>query len=292
MNILSWNICWGCMDETQNTHYIEAICKSLKNSGKTTCIQYMINTINELLNKQNLDFIALQEALRWEEIYEGLNNKTNIGIVHHFILNRNNIKVNLTTFYDYTKYKILGIKIGNICNNNNIRPYHIIFCKNKIINKYFIFINLHNGHNININKLELKLSENINKIINVENKYKKNFINLNIKNEINIETTKFFKKLNNINLIVAGDFNDFGLNNYWIKLKPFSNTNYDKLNNISVDTRGEQPPGTCCYGDISFSYGDYILTSNNLILKNQNYVPIIKRYPMSDHLPIMSSIEI
>ena len=289
INILSWNICWECMSGEQNSFNIAKKCKILKESGAKTCVQNIIST----LNKFKLDIIALQEALNWKEIYDGLINKKNIGIIHHFIINKINKKVNLVTFYDYIKYKILGIKIGNICNPNNIRLYHIIFYKNRITNQYFIFINLHNGHNININVLEFKLSENINKIINVENKYTKNFINLNTNNEINIEETIFFNKLNNIKVIVAGDFNDFGLNNYWFKLKPFSKSNYDILNNIIVDTRKQLPPGTCCYGFEPFIYNDYILTSNNLhfkSLKKQNYIPQIENYPMSDHKPIMTSI--
>lgn len=265
MNILSWNICWNFKN------------KSLSN---------IINTIT----KSSYDFIALQEAIDWEIIYKGLNNK-NMGIVHHYFLNKNNAKVELVTFYNYIKYKIIAIKIGNIMHKNDIRPYHIIFCKNRITKQFYIFINLHNGHNVTIDYLQNKLSQNLNKLIIVKNNRKKDFININLNYETEFNICSLFNDINKIKVIVVGDFNDFGINNYWKGLQPFKNSNLIHLKNILVDTRGYKPPNTYF---LLNNISDYILTSHNIHYEDytkQNYIPKEVILPSSDHFPIKSICE-
>jgi hypothetical protein len=67
----------------------------------------------------------------------------------------------MATFYDANKYTLLAVKVGNLVPNNG-RPYQILFLQNNKDENYYIFINLHNGHNIFRKQLEVKLSENIN----------------------------------------------------------------------------------------------------------------------------------
>jgi hypothetical protein len=254
----------------------------------------LINVVEILNSLDNFDLIGLQESANWDIIYNKLINK-NLKYIH----SKYGI-VNIVIFYNCTKIKIIAIKSGifNI-DPNNIRPYQIIFCYDLISNKYLIFINLHNGHGKNYIKDKLQdkfnINENIMKILDDGNN---NYLNCQL-----YETDKYndIKEYfdNDINIIMVGDFNDYG-ENFFSGFKPFEKTSL-KIKDIEVSTNNLKPENTCCdvlpfkNGKIPYDsknynrYGDYILFSNNLIpfINNKIYnLDPSKLY--SDHLPIFS----
>ena len=305
LNIFTWNIYWKAMSGASNGLPNELGFKcsittkenhisTPKGGGPTICLNNVVNILDTL---DNIDFIALQESKHWKFIYNKLKNK-NLRYVHHKYK-----YVDMVTFYNYKKIKIIAIKCGILNNySDDIRPYHIIFCYDNNNNKYIIFINLHNGHIYNgFNKLNLEtnLSNNIDKIMLID-KYNldKNFENC--QDYLNKKFKTIQKNFNeNTYTIVVGDFNDNYGQNYYKGLKPFSKTLYS-INLINVTTNNKKPPYTCCddnplqkknpYNTINYlSYGDYILFSNNFDpIINNNIYNLNKLKLYSDHLPVQS----
>ena len=322
MNILTYNVCWGCMaaNETSSknvtAYNLAKKCKDLSNksSGSHPCLD---NVTNILING-NYDIIGLQEVVNFNIIYDKLKGKKNIyNYVHSKVINKQNIHINIVTIYDKNKYKILYIKSGNIETiDKNIgrtdrkelvedgRPYQILFLNRIIDSKKFIFINLHNGHNISKDILIKNLSYNLNNVFNVIGT-SQNINNADMYSEkykyIDIITTRDFLDKNNIHVIVAGDFNDHGRFNYWDELKIFNNSKIPELSEISVSSQSfEPPPKSCCQtkrvNTMDPFYGDYILISENLKYITNNKIPTDfnpnhNKCPTSDHMPIMAKID-
>jgi endonuclease/exonuclease/phosphatase family metal-dependent hydrolase len=106
------------------------------------CLDNVITTIQA----GNYNLIGLQESSNWEKIYAQISNS------HHYINlkieNSSNLGVDLTTFYDKSRFTIVEVYFGNITRNgSDVRPYQIILFKDKD-GKLFYFINLHNAHRV------------------------------------------------------------------------------------------------------------------------------------------------
>ena len=150
---LTWNVCWGCMSNNPNDGSANAIankCTDLSIETATVaspeetfiCLDNVITTIQA----GNYNLIGLQESSNWEKIYAQISNS------HHYINlkieNSSNQGVDLTTFYDKSRFTIVEVYFGNITRNgSDVRPYQIILFKDKD-GKLFYFINLHNAHRV------------------------------------------------------------------------------------------------------------------------------------------------
>jgi hypothetical protein len=190
-------------------------------NGLNVCANNVIKLIDELAIEY--DFIAIQEAAKWDEIRKASNRLKIMGCVHHTIGSSN-----LVTFYNKEKYIAIAVNIGTFSKDDKKgRPYHIIYLQNKISKEPYIFINLHNAKELPIDELQKQLSENYYNFITISDVYfrdankKKNYY------PIDWICDKY-------NVIVAGDFNDKGLN-YWSELKPFNDKPfYDSNKEISI----------------------------------------------------------
>jgi endonuclease/exonuclease/phosphatase family metal-dependent hydrolase len=150
---LTWNVCWGCMSNNPNDGSANAIankCTDLSSEAAAVtgpeetfiCLDNVITTIQA----GNYNLIGLQESSNWEKIYAQISNS------HHYINlkieNSSNLGVDLTTFYDKSRFTIVEVYFGNITRNgSDVRPYQIILFKDKD-GKLFYFINLHNAHRV------------------------------------------------------------------------------------------------------------------------------------------------
>lgn len=309
IRILTWNISFGAMigsDLDKSSMPLPQVCRKRlitdnKGISVTQCLMNVVETIDKSVISQSYDFIALQEASNWNIILSKSNELQRMGGSVHHLADLEDI----ATFYDKQKYTLLAVKNGNLVPKNG-RPYQILFLQNNKDKSYYIFINLHNGHNISKEDLEKKLSTNLH-IGNIPDASGK----LNKEDDLsNIINGKDFK------VILAGDTNDNGKYNYWNELCPFSKTNFVNLKDLVVKSPIE-PPKTCCapinlpiynekkekiikYNKVkpirtSISddtmFGDYILFSQNLsvsinnrILEGFNYRADL--FPTSDHLPV------
>ena len=291
LSIFTWNICWECMTGTNKgsaavlgKQCYDATIK--KTNSSTICLDNVVDILNSL---NDYDFIALQEAANWDIIYNKLINKklkyihTNFEFVH------------LVTFYNYNKIKIIGIISGllNDTSGYDIRPYHIVFCYDKINNKYIIFINLHNGHGLKYKQdnLQDKFNKNINNIIKINKDG-----NYNNSQKDNYQTFTYIEKFLNddIYTIIVGDFNDNYGYNYYKGFKPFNKTSLF-IKDIIVSSGGLIPPLTCCdtnpLNSKYHSYGDYVLYSSNFISNINNKLYDLDKKLYSDHLPIYSILQ-
>jgi hypothetical protein len=284
--VLSWNISWGAMAGIDNKDisakylaYNKCYKEALNQNKPNWC---MNNVITFLINLDNdFHFIGLQEAHKWQDIF----NKLNISKNNIFgVINTTSGVAELATFYRHDLYTVIKMIEGCILKKG--RPYHIIIFQHNITKKYYIIINLHNGHGNNTSILEYQLSKNINDLSD-------ELINRKFK------------------IIALGDFNDNNKYDYWKGIKPFNNLNKninDELKNTKLSYK-KRPPKTCCIGKTSIRkklgndkmIGDYILINNRfshieLLIPNPN--PNIKNgleynaniNPTSDHLPIIAII--
>jgi broad specificity phosphatase PhoE/endonuclease/exonuclease/phosphatase family metal-dependent hydrolase len=306
IRVLTWNICWGCMSANETSKFDKTAiilsnkCFDIQTiTGNNQCLNNIINTIKD----RSFDFISLQEATNWAQIHHRMIN--NYNYIHTFQKNEQNSIVHLVTFYNKNKYIYISINCGNLNDSNkDIRPYHKILFQNKLTQEYYMFINIHNIHNNDMTPIEAvyilgkKLSNNLfYKIqmneygINVDNNFKKYKID-----KIDILNQEYL----NINVIIAGDFNDAKKCDYWKSIFLFGETEYS----IQLNSSKIQPPYSCCtptkrYTKLRTSnydndklYGDYILTnSSNLNIKNMNILTLFNKDQFtSDHLPVEAII--
>ena len=285
INVLSWNICWEAMEgsETPNgtAKVLAKTCSLLPIvNGLNGCANNVIKLIDTL--SVDCDFLAMQEAAKWEDIYLKSTKLQKMNYVHH-----KSGKSHLITFYNKEKYIAVAVNIGTIVKDSKGgRPYHIIYLQNKTTKEIYIFINLHNAHNVTIHELEEQLSKEFN-----------NFININDGNISDAHEKKNYYPIewsaNKYNVIVAGDFNDKNIN-YWNGLNPFKNANITNLQKIVVKT-DMKPPNTCCRVEAAKPlplYGDYILVNDALMIVKNNYVPDSQHiFPTSDHLPVLIELQ-
>ena len=288
INVLTWNICWQAMkgetttNGTANALATTCSTSSLTNAdGLNRCVKNVINLIDNL--SIDYDFVALQEPEKWEIIFDNSTKLNTMGYVHH----KPGSTSQLVTFYNKKKYYAQAVLADTITyNGKRGRPYHIIYFKNKITQEFYIFINLHNAHNMPKDELEKQLATNFNNFKKIKHYQQKRADNL-------IETSKIDWN-NNYNVIVAGDFNDDGTMNYWQGFKPFKYTDISILKDLKVKC-DVKPPNTCCREVISAQpdkSGDYILVNNSLTIERSNYIPNSGYlFPSSDHLPVLIQLK-
>uniref|UniRef100_A0A6C0D6M0 Endonuclease/exonuclease/phosphatase domain-containing protein n=1 Tax=viral metagenome TaxID=1070528 RepID=A0A6C0D6M0_9ZZZZ len=287
INVLCWNICWQAMkgEAKGSAPILGAKCAEREINRRTKlneCSTNVRNLIDSL--PINYDFVAIQEATKWKEIYNHSKKLRAMGgYVHHRIGSSE-----LVTFYNKDKYNAKAVVTYTIIHNGKRgRPYHIIYLQHIITLEFYIFINLHNAVGVSKDDLELQLASKFNNFFEIE--------------KVEQEGAQHLKKRiqplwskNNYNVIVAGDFNDRGLKNYWQGLYPFKHTNIPILKDIVVKCEPE-PPKTCCrqLKNTSPPYnGDYILVNSSLAIEKNNYIPASAHlFPSSDHLPVLIELK-
>ena len=286
INVLSWNICWQAMlgVASGSAPILGKVCgKPSESKPLNTCANNVIELIDRTID---CDFIAIQEATKWYEIRLASNKLQQMGYVHHKSAHGNSSS-HLATFYNKEKYIAIAVNIGTIKSKG--RPYHIIYLQNKTNKAVYIFINLHNKHDV--------LARDLEKIFLAESN--NSFITINDGNIMDADTKKNYYpmdwSLTNYSVILAGDFNDQNKRKYWSGLTLFNNSNIPHLKALVVSSTGE-PPKTCCPQEdkkkVPLVNGDYILVNDAFNIKNDNYIPETGPiYPSSDHLPVLIGLE-
>lgn len=238
INILTWNICWGCMaaDETSKNDVTAAKlaieCKNKKKSNGPLCIDY----VSQFLQINDYDIIALQESKNWKCIYMRLSERYNYVNFVSVAPWDPTVTVDITTFFKKDKYSFMGGYFGNIL-EGDVRPYQFMkFMNNK--RQPFYFLNIHNGHLISNETLNTTIMRNEFYIPKQKNKTNTDISQLSnndwIRNKANF--TPRPKPKEDLPIIAAGDFNDHGKYNYWKNLKI----------NDNILFSSEKPPTTCC----------------------------------------------
>lgn len=278
INILTWNISWGCMTSNQNSFQdqtaqaLSTHCYQLaRRYRQPICLQNVCNLIDQ--EKVKHDLIAFQESTNWRKLIQNSHRLSKMKYVHS-----QSYSSEIISFYNPLKFELKGVSYGEI---ESGRPCHLLLLsilKNK---HQLIFINVHNSKGYSDSDLETGLSK---------------LITSQIKSQFHTSTRP-------ISIIVAGDFNDHGHSNYWEKIYPFR---YSQtiLRKRVVSSKGKKPPLSCCIGRKSLKqcslpnyllFGDYILVSSDFrIIHNNHTHPDFnfdcQKYPTSDHLPISSTI--
>ena len=286
INVLCWNICWQAMKgvATGSAPILGASCSRIPSDPITKlniCSTNVIKVIDSLII--DYDFVAIQEAEKWKTIRNHSNKLRAMGYVHHRIGSSD-----LVTFYNKRKYDAIAVVSDTIISNNKRgRPYHIIYLKNEITSEFYIFINLHNAKDVSKDDLERQLARQFNNFFRIEKTEQEGAQHLKTRIEIQWNLNKY-------NVIVAGDFNDRGLKNYWQGLYPFKHTNIPILKDILVKCNAE-PPKTCCRETPNTNppdNGDYILVNSSLTIEKNNYIPQSEHlFPSSDHLPVLIELK-
>lgn len=280
INILSWNICFGCMyadgtpDRTARTLAKHCQDSRTANGGEHVCLKNIAN----FMNKKKYDFIGTQESTNWLQIYDIVRASIpETGYVHHKVpIGVTGYFAEIATFYNSKKFKINYAKVGNITPGTDGRPYQILFFTEISTGNNILVINLHNGHHSSIAELSARLSDNLDNCVNLTLNPNINFINIdeavtsNNRDYITSNENKF-------NVVIMGDFNDHGNYNYWTGLSPFRSITWlsagSDLRNLVLSS-STKPPKTCCTGSRTLRlglddpsgngfddryYGDYIL---------------------------------
>lgn len=320
IRVLTYNLCWGCMASDERSSNDKTAgklamkCYELnKTRRRNVCYENIQKTIDDAINNQNIlfDFIATQES----EI--NINNITSrylkvMGYVQHTLAYYNKSNVKMITFYNNSRFKLLGATVGDLLYKNETgRPYQILYFKRKYSQKRYIFINLHSPHlnrmnkKLNYKSLTSQLSKNINM---------GHYPNLNKydKLDIYIENNEYFPKQKNISnilvhyrvidkkrqpyVIMTGDFNDHR-NNYWKKINPFKDTKLYNFHKIEVKSP-KRPPKSCCSTkrkSLKSKQDNYVC---DYILSNEKFEVFIpsrilitfnansNNFPTSDHMPV------
>lgn len=119
MKILTYNISWEAMTGSPYG--------SAGDLGRQCGNNICFNNVIKYIKKIPLDFIALQECARSDEIIKELNHEN-----YNYFKNKNGKETILTLYKK--KYELLDFKKGYFTKG---RPYHALYFKN------FIFVNLH-----------------------------------------------------------------------------------------------------------------------------------------------------
>ena len=250
LNILSWNLCWGCLgNNTSDFTAITLVKKCIINTGSNKlsvenyCFKNIIDVLSDIINKYNIKIFAFQEATNDIDQINKLTETINSNDKKYTNIMTHADSATLTSYYDNKYFSGKLIAEGNIEPGNG-RPFHIIELSNDT--SEFYFINLHNGH-----KKGGKEQSNIYSLIQ-----------------------KHLTK--KIDIIIAGDWNDAYGKNYWQSLY---------IDGRKLDA-SMQPPKTCCHPTYN-KYGDYIISNRGAV--NIIY-PIKKSKLTSDHKPVIGSI--
>ena len=319
IKVLSWNICFGCMYSNEKSimdttaFKLANTCREINDKkNENVCL---INVAN-FIAKHTYDFICLQEATNWEQIYTiCLTKNQNLAYLHHSVpIGETTFRANMVTFYDSSKFEIKYARVSNLAPKIDGRPYQILFFTEYLTQKKIIIINVHCSHSpIYTNTL----SENLNMCVDLTNTAIKSYKNINQKQTIDV-SEYIIQNCNDFNVIMMGDFNDHR-RYYWRGFKPFEKVDNwlplkSKLRNVilsvlSIERRNQiEPPKTCCVGEKKLRHTknedkenvDYVLidpTKMDFIIQNKipddsEFIYNAELYPTSDHIPIISELKI
>lgn len=285
VTVLSYNVSFEAMTNKFNPKFSAAALgkkciPTVHNPRLTICAEHMAHTIDKVAKNTTslaIDFVAIQEASRWDELQRAAV-KSLIKMGHY-----NSIKgfTEMATFYDTSKYKLDKKYEGGY---NHDRPFQILVFKNKLEASGIIFINTHNPHGFPINSMSKALSKAA-------------------------QTMNFSDDEKKYRIIIAGDFNDTG----WLEFleegfiapwTPFAYKDVNQKNVIFIDTTVSMTKNliySCCKGNGDWEDyntkglaeghrgGDYIFDSKVAanILVPQGYSPL---HLQSDHLPVVASL--
>ena len=277
INILTWNISWGCMIANKNSHHDQTTqalathCYQLKQQHRQPlCLQNVCSLIDQ--EKRKHDLISFQEASNWKFLLNNSQRLSKMKYVHS-----QSDSSEIITFYDPDMFNLLEVSKGEI---EAGRPCHLLLLESRS-NFKVIVINVHNSKGYSDSPLESGLSK---------------LITPNIQQQLP-------RSNKNIHVIIAGDLNDHGYSNYWKKTYPFKQLK-NNLKKMTVSTKTKKPPLSCCVGKEDLNhcrltdyslYGDYILVSPSFKVSQNNHIhPGFNfdclQHPTSDHLPISMTV--
>jgi endonuclease/exonuclease/phosphatase family metal-dependent hydrolase len=317
IKVLSWNVCFGCMYSSPPGLFdytsigLATECKRLKD---TTGINQCLKNVSDFIIKKDYDFICLQEATNWKNIFDNIvMSKSNLNYLHHKVqVGTKPAFADMVTFYDSSKFKIEYAKVGNVAAGTDGRPYQILFFKEISSNNKIIIINVHNSHYKSGQNPHTNLSRELSKNLQLCADLTLTTNEKDIDRMSTIDITSYITTNDaNFNVIMMGDFNDHGNSDFWRGFEPFKYVTFlphtSPLKNTKLSTT-TQPPNTCCVGTAPlrrFStddrlYGDYvIIDQTKLAFTKQNSIPASSDfeynatiYPTSDHIPIEAEINI
>jgi hypothetical protein len=333
ISVLTWNICFGCMysntlSKNDVTAYALATTCEKKRDEHPLKQNFCLNNVVKFIKQSSRDFICLQEATNWNQIYaELIISYPTMSYIHNKVpISFNSSSYSdLVTFYDSSKFKIEYIKADNLTPGSRVvrgdgRPYHILFFKEIATNEKFIVINLHCQHRWTIDKLERVLSNDLANCVDLTSSTLYSF--RDVDTMPNTDTTAYIlSNASKFNVIIMGDFNDQNrgnllLGNFWKGMSPFKyidpslDDHLSSLKNIILKTVIE-PPITCCAGsgnlrpvERDMHFGDYILIDYSKLNfttggANPNKIPdagdlIYNAFitPTSDHIPVEAEITV
>jgi endonuclease/exonuclease/phosphatase family metal-dependent hydrolase len=237
-------------------------CKEMSRKQKKeyVCLENVVRSIQSA----RFDILALQEASNHPILLKKLGK---LGY-DKYIYNKSG-DVGLLTLCRSERFRRLASYSSEIQRGS---PFQVLLLSDKENNNRNIcFINLYNGDGVDRTALEKALSNNLPEEITRPMRSEK------------------------YSILVAGDFHDRG-KDYWKKLRPLR---YAKDNRVVSSIK--EPPKSCCktrrtrLGDDRY-YGDYILIDKPSKFAEPNRVlpsfqPDSKKFPTSDHLPVMAVVE-
>ena len=101
-------------------------CQKLKDD---TTINQCLKNVSDFIVKKDYDFICLQEATNWNDIFNNVVlSKRYLRYLHHKVrVGTTGAFADMVTFYDFTKFNIEYAKVGNVAAGIDGRPYQILF---------------------------------------------------------------------------------------------------------------------------------------------------------------------
>jgi endonuclease/exonuclease/phosphatase family metal-dependent hydrolase len=261
VGVLTYNICWECMTNSSkgSAGALGAVCHPITpGSLITTCAQNIAKLFEDIVAAgQHLDIVGLQEATRWQELIAQAPHS--LGTMK--VAQQKKGRAEIVTLYNDT-HLTLESAVYDILEPG--RPLQIL-----IFREGLIFINLHQGHDKNIENLTGLLSAKLQHAIPEKEER---------------------RLLNHFRIIATGDFNDHHTPLRFTRFQPFAGAG------INTTIKVKTPLKTCC--DVKTTnahwngghYGDYVLDSveaeANLIPQQYNYQGLY-----SDHLPVLAQVK-
>lgn len=277
VNVMTYNISWEAMEGKRIKNIdLGPIClKQQENICLNNIAQFIIHFDNLL----SFDFIGLQEASKWENIYQ----KIRAQIPHLQPINHGLSREQQVVFFDSRKYQPQnGVWAIKSYLADPGRPFMIIFLRNILTDNNICIINMHPGHQRDFLRFEEHLKETL----------KGNKPNSVYLMEFNIVeqfpapheiTTQILTKLHTNNIIMMGDMN-FNPSSPYVFLPSLLDGGRSRI------LHGVSNSYTCCdsqlQGNANKAY-DHILSSSSQI---HHYVTPIQN--ASDHLPVIAQINL
>lgn len=331
---LCWG-CMTANDKSKfdrTAEYLAVKCQhALLTSKQHQCATNIINNIALAFAKNTrsgkCDILAMQEATNWRLVYDGLKahklstraGLAELGYIHHLTRTETGALAELCTLYNRTRFQLKSVVIGDIGNG---RPFQIIRLWCRVLRQELIVINIHNSHHGSANIIQAALNNtSAQKLFTISpsNDPSNGCLDAGIWEPSttpsttdlvmlrhNMQTTKKSKLI-----LFMGDTNDHGRFKLWRGFIPFPMMQCagDKPNYLKVSTQSRIPPAKSCCApvgnsanirtglqDQDFTYGDYILASDNLKFLVNNKIPTVginhdaTYYPASDHLPVLATV--